>query len=196
MTKHNHDSEAFAQFYRRYERLVWRNVAATCPKEEIQDVVGRVWLRVQAKWPFDAAENIEAYLTKAAQNEVKMLLRERSAQKRPPPKLARPLPEEQPSGAKLNRTFIVDPELSGKIDAKNLTENFRTIAEELSGNTSDIMERFLEGPSGVSDAERRKLVSKVKKKVKELGEDVDPLKEGPSFLGHIAKKIRGSNNGE
>ncbi len=56
------------------------------------------------------------------------------------------------------------------------------------------MGRFLEGPSGVSDAERRKLVSKVKKKVDELGEDVDPLKEGPSFLGHIAKKIRGRKN--
>lgn len=185
----------FIQFYMDHISLVPRVVKKTCPEEEVEDITRRVWERVYKAWPLKGIDNYEAYLTRAAKNEVAMFLRERSAQKRPPPAGRRPLPDEQPSGADLDAAFIKNPELSGNIDAKNLTENFKTLGEELSTDTSDIMKRFLERPSGVSDAEFRKLARKAEKKIKELGADIDSLKEGPSFLGHIANKIRGKKGG-
>lgn len=86
--------------------------------------------------------------------------------------------------------FVSDPEVPTKIDSRNLTDNLRALGEELSGDTSDIMACCLEEPSGVSDEDFRRLARKAKKKVKEIGDDTGPLKEGPSFLGHIASKIR------
>ena len=52
------------------------------------------------------------------------------------------------------------------------------------------MDRFLEHPSQVSAAEFKKLAASARKNVKRLGGDIDPDKEGPSFLGHLAKKIK------
>lgn len=189
------DSEtnsAFQDFYMAKRALVTRVVAIDCPKEHVADVAMKVWGSVQKKWPLTGIRNVDAYLTTTAQNAVAQFLRDSNAQKRIPPKEQRPLPDEQPSGERLNPALIKDPEITGKIDGKNLTANFRILAEELSGDTSDIMKRFLRDPKSVSSEQFQRLKRRAKKKVEELGEDIDPLKEGPSFLGHIAKKIRNS----
>src|SRR5688572_1400447 len=116
MSKDNSEiNQRFIAFYRRHRAFVMRVVAMKCPQDEIGDVAMRVWGRIHMKWPFPEIDNIEVYLTRAAQNEVKMFLRERDAQKRPSPKRARPLPDERPSGANLHDAFVTDPDLTGQI---------------------------------------------------------------------------------
>jgi DNA-directed RNA polymerase specialized sigma24 family protein len=186
MTRHN---TAFRDFYLRYAHLVRRVVAWKCPPEEIDDVVMQVWKRIQTKWPFAEVENIEAYLTRCAQNEVKMFLRDRSCQKRPPPKGRMSFPEDPPSGVDPHESLRTPSEVSGNVDRERLRQNFLKIGEELSGDKSELMKRFLDDEKSVSPAETRKLVASAKKHIKRLGAGIDRLKEGPSFLGHIARKL-------
>ena len=186
----------FQEFFMRHAHLVARVVSAKCPKEEVADVAMKVWGHVQRKWPLDGVRNVEAYLTRCAQNQVKMFLRDREAQKRPPVGGAIALPDEAPSGANLDERFVIPPELTGKIDGGRLTENFLELGEELSGDKGELMARFLEHPSGVSRQEFRKLAASATKNLKRLGEGIDPLKEGPSFVGHVAAKIRNKRRDE
>lgn len=186
----NETDSAFAHFYLQHAALVAKVVAWKCPVAEREDVAAWVWARVKQKWPLHGVKNVEAYLTRIAQNEVKQFYRHRGAQKRPPPDGRVSLPEDDPSGTDLEPGLVKDPGLASHVDKKRLRENFRELGEELSGTNGDLMERFLDDPSGVSPEEFRKLAASAKKNLKRLGGDVDRLKEGPSFVGHVANKLR------
>jgi DNA-directed RNA polymerase specialized sigma24 family protein len=186
----------FQEFYARYGHLLRTVVKIWCPPEEIADVVSAVWARVYIHWPFHGVKNVEAYLTSAAKNEVKMFFRNRGAQKRPPPD-GRIDINDGPSGANLDARLVTDDaELTGVIDTKRLKENFLELGDELSGDNGELLERFLERPSGISSAEFNKLKRSAKKHLKGIGDDVDPLKEGPSFVGHVAAKLRKKKGGD
>lgn len=176
--------------YLQYDPLVRRVIGKRCDKQDVDDVAASLWARLQKTWPLPEVDNVGAYLTTAAKNEVAMFFRERSAKKRPTSAARVKLPEDNPSGVTVDERFVSSPGVAGQVDDDRLSDRFRALSEELSGTSGDIMRRFLDDPSSVSRPELGRCTAAARRKIKAVGRDVDPLKEGPSFLGHVVERIR------